>query len=114
MLAAADRGALARINALGLQVFSRARVSLPEHIVALCSTMFQLLPLPVLLALAVVTPVSAAPSPVLPRNATTLVDRAVTTLSAGAIASFAPYTEFAAAAYCPDGIANWECGGTCL
>ncbi|KAI4523403.1 alpha/beta-hydrolase [Schizophyllum commune Loenen D] len=75
--------------------------------------MFQLLPLPVLLALAVVTPVSAAPSLVLPRNATTLVDRAVTTLSAGAIASFAPYTEFAAAAYCPNGIANWECGDAC-
>ncbi|KAL1746149.1 Alpha/Beta hydrolase protein [Schizophyllum fasciatum] len=79
--------------------------------------MLQLLLLPVLLALVAVAPVSAAPSgvlrPVVEHNATMLVNRDVTQLSADAIAGFASYTEFAAAAYCPNGIANWECGAAC-
>ncbi|TRM58502.1 Alpha/Beta hydrolase protein [Schizophyllum amplum] len=73
--------------------------------------------LPVLLA----TTALAAPAAVVVSNATTLISRAattlvsrdVTTLTADAIAGFAPYTEFAAAAYCPQGIETWQCGDSC-
>jgi hypothetical protein len=37
----------------------------------------------------------------------------VTQLSAATIASYAPYTEFARAAYCPTAIASWGCGAAC-
>ncbi|KAI0632143.1 alpha/beta-hydrolase [Trametes polyzona] len=40
--------------------------------------------------------------------------RAVTALSSSQLASFAPFTQFARAAYCPsDKIKNWKCGQAC-
>jgi len=42
---------------------------------------------------------------------TSLNERSVTTLSASDLASLAPYTQFARAAYCPSGLKTWTCGG---
>ncbi|KAI0822301.1 alpha/beta-hydrolase [Trametes gibbosa] len=40
--------------------------------------------------------------------------RAVTALSGDALAAFAPFTQFARAAYCPsDKVADWQCGQAC-
>lgn len=40
--------------------------------------------------------------------------RAVTALSATQLQSFAPFTQFARAAYCPSSkITNWKCGQAC-
>ncbi|KAH9854697.1 alpha/beta-hydrolase [Lenzites betulinus] len=40
--------------------------------------------------------------------------RSVSALSSDQLASFAPFTQFARAAYCPsDKIANWQCGQAC-
>jgi len=39
------------------------------------------------------------------------VRREVTSLTPEELGAQAPYTQFARAAYCPDGIANWGCGG---
>ena len=42
----------------------------------------------------------------------TLSSRSVTKLSSKDLAAFAPYTHFAAAAYCgSDKVTNWDCGG---
>jgi hypothetical protein len=38
--------------------------------------------------------------------------RTVTPLSSSDLAAFAPFTQFARAAYCPlDALKNWSCGG---
>lgn len=43
-----------------------------------------------------------------------LARRAVTQLTSAQVAAFAPYTEFARAAYCPSsGISDWSCGEAC-
>lgn len=40
--------------------------------------------------------------------------RSVSALSSDQLASFAPFTQFARAAYCPsDKVANWQCGQAC-
>ncbi|KAJ3570272.1 hypothetical protein NP233_g4513 [Leucocoprinus birnbaumii] len=44
---------------------------------------------------------------------TVLEKRAVTPLSSGDLSSLAPYTQFARAAYCSDGLKNWACGPAC-
>jgi hypothetical protein len=48
----------------------------------------------------------AVPAPVIQK-------RAVTPLSASQLSSFAPFTQFARAAYCAtSGLQTWSCGGT--
>ena len=43
-----------------------------------------------------------------------LVERAVSALSSAQLAAFAPFTQFARAAYCDsDKIADWGCGEAC-
>lgn len=40
-----------------------------------------------------------------------LEKRTVTPLSSSDLSSLAPFTQFARAAYCPDGLKDWTCGG---
>ncbi|CAA7259111.1 unnamed protein product [Cyclocybe aegerita] len=44
---------------------------------------------------------------------TALQERAATALSSSELASFAPFTQFARAAYCPNGLKTWTCGAAC-
>ncbi|KAJ3506601.1 hypothetical protein NLJ89_g6780 [Agrocybe chaxingu] len=44
---------------------------------------------------------------------TALQERAVTALSSSDLAGFAPFTQFARAAYCPDALKTWTCGAAC-
>ncbi|KAI0699099.1 alpha beta-hydrolase [Cytidiella melzeri] len=39
--------------------------------------------------------------------------QSVTTLSPSALSALTPYAQFARAAYCPDNIDTWDCGGAC-
>ncbi|KAI0754989.1 alpha/beta-hydrolase [Daedaleopsis nitida] len=46
--------------------------------------------------------------------APSLVERSVSALSASQLASFAPFTQFARAAYCPlEAVKSWKCGSAC-
>ncbi|VDC03329.1 unnamed protein product [Peniophora sp. CBMAI 1063] len=66
----------------------------------------------VVYALSLGAVVFAAPSPV----AEQALERrdTVTALSSSALAAFAPYTQFARAAYCdPSDVADWSCGDAC-
>ncbi|EMD39926.1 hypothetical protein CERSUDRAFT_112169 [Gelatoporia subvermispora B] len=56
--------------------------------------------------LALPTEVPAEAAPIERRDGTT-------TLTAAQLASFAPYTQFARAAYCTSGIPTWTCGDAC-
>ncbi len=43
-----------------------------------------------------------------------LAERSVTALSSSQLSAFAPFTQFARAAYCPsDKVKNWSCGQAC-
>lgn len=72
------------------------------------------------LAALLITAVSTAALPPRTRNGATDIARAaissrsVTTLTSSQLSAFAPFTEFARAAYCdPSVITGWTCGGTC-
>ncbi|KAI0040867.1 alpha/beta-hydrolase [Auriscalpium vulgare] len=77
--------------------------------------MWSLLRLVSVAAFSVATIASPAPVPEPEPVPVTIVERAgVTTLSSAQLAAFAPFTQFARAAYCsPTKIQGWNCGEAC-
>lgn len=70
--------------------------------------MFSFLRTSAIVAVICATAVFGAPSPV------HLEERGVTSLSSSALASLAPFTQFARAAYCSTSkLQNWQCGDAC-
>jgi hypothetical protein len=68
----------------------------------------------VILVLATVWPAIAAPSRPVAFGRVSKRDSGVAALSADALAAFAPFTQFARAAYCDSGkIVHWTCGKAC-